>query len=182
MSCPTVTKILNTECIGNSLATINSNFTVLGAAACDNYKTVTTLLCSIQTLDNRVFDLTQKTPGIAKAWVKFDGTRNESGSNSTAATNRYIYSSYNIQSVYKLTPTPTLSPSLSAGDYQIVFKQGLFTSKNYAVIGTSSETSPTFGWLQPYSYQTTSVQVRVHSPTYPGPIVDPSHISVAIFG
>ena len=36
MSCPTVTTIQKTECIGNSLVTINSNFATLKDAACDN--------------------------------------------------------------------------------------------------------------------------------------------------
>ena len=35
MACPTVTSIPNTECIGNSLVTINSNFNVLRDAICD---------------------------------------------------------------------------------------------------------------------------------------------------
>lgn len=36
MSCPTVTSIQKTECIGNSLPTINSNFNALKDGVCDN--------------------------------------------------------------------------------------------------------------------------------------------------
>jgi len=182
MSCPTVIQIQNTECIGNSLTTINSNFTVLKAAACDNYSTITTLLCSIQTLDNRIISLSQKTPGIAKAWVTFDGTRDSGGTINSAATNRYIYNSYNVESVYKTTTTNT--PTTSGGDYRIYFKSNIITTTNYAVVGTSNETKGTtsYGWLQPYSFNTTYVGIRIHPPTYPGDVVDPSRISVAIFG
>jgi hypothetical protein len=182
MSCPAVITINNTECIGNSLTTINSNFTVLKNAACDNYSTISTLLSSIQTLDNRIVNLSQKTPGIAKAWVVFDGTKDSGGTVSSAATNRYIYSSYNVDSVYKTTTTNT--PTTSGGDYRIYFKSGIITTTNYAVVGTSSEKKGTtnYGWLQPYSFNVSYVGVRVHPPTYPGDVVDPSRISVAIFG
>lgn len=46
MSCPTVTTIQKTECIGNSLVTINSNFATLKDAACDNFQQIQTLLNS----------------------------------------------------------------------------------------------------------------------------------------
>lgn len=181
MSCPAVIPIYNTECIGNSLVTINSNFTVLKVAACDNYSTITTLLCSIQTLDNSIANLTQKLPGIAKAWVKFDGTRDSGGIVNTAATNRHIYKSYNIDYVYKNTTTNT--PTTSGGDYSIYFKPGVITSSNYAVIGTSNEAKgvTSYGWLQPVQIRTDFVRIRIHSAIYPGDVVDPTHISVAIF-
>lgn len=46
MSCPSTSQILTiqpTECIGNSLNTINTNFTNLRLAACDNQTQITTL-------------------------------------------------------------------------------------------------------------------------------------------
>jgi microcystin-dependent protein len=46
MSCPTVTTIQKTECIGNSLVTINSNFASLKDAACDNSQQIQALLNS----------------------------------------------------------------------------------------------------------------------------------------
>jgi len=182
MSCPTVTSIKNTECIGNSLATINDNFTALKDAACDNYSTITTLNANILSLNTRITSLSSQVPGIARAWVKFDGTRDSSGAPSTAATNRFIYSSYNVDYVYKATTTNT--PTTSAGDYRIYFKPGVITTANYAVIGTSSERrgATSYGWLQPYSYSASFVGVRIHPPTWPGDVTDPTHISVAIFG
>lgn len=181
MSCPSVTTINRTECIGNSLDTINSNFTNLKIAACDNYNTITSLNANILALNTRITSLSSQVPGIAKAWVKFDGTRDTNGVPSTFATPRYIYNSYNIDNVLKVTTTDT--PTTSAGDYRIYFKPNLFSTTNYAVIGTSNEAKNiSYSWLQPYSYAKDFVSVRVHSPTYQGDVVDPAHVSVAIFG
>lgn len=181
MSCPIVTPIKNTECIGNSLTVINDNFTVLKDAACDNYSTITTLNANILALNTRITSLSGQVPGIAKAWVKFDGTRDSSGNVSTAATNRFIYSSYNIDYVYKATTTNT--PTTSGGDYRIYFKPNVIATANYAVVGTSNERRGTtsYGWLQPYTFTTSFVGVRVHPPIWPGDVTDPTHISVAIF-
>lgn len=182
MSCPDITTIRNTECIGNSLATINDNFVALKDSACDNYSTISTLNANILALNTRITSLSSQLPGVARAWVKFDGTRDTSGAVSTAATNRFIYSSYNIDYVYKATTTNT--PTTSAGDYRIYFKPNVLTTANYAVVGTSNESKGpiSYGWVQPYTYTSSFVGIRVHSPTWPGDVVDPTHISVAIFG
>lgn len=181
MSCPDVTPIKSTECIGNSLATINSNFVALKDAACDNYSTITTLNASILDLNTKVVSLSNQVSGVAKAWVKFDGTRDSEGNISTAATNRYIYSSYNVDYVYKATTTNT--PATSAGDYRIYFKPGIVNTANYAVIGTSSEKkdATSYGWLQPYLFNPNFVGIRVHSPIWPGDAADPAHVSVVVF-
>jgi microcystin-dependent protein len=47
MSCPTVTTIQATECVGNSLATINANFNTLAAAECDNQSQIAALLATL---------------------------------------------------------------------------------------------------------------------------------------
>ena len=182
-----IPEIKKTECIGNSLVTINDNFATLKDAACTNYSTINTLFSGINLLNQRITTLTNQVPGIAKAWVKFDGSRDAAtlispnGNPSTAPTNRFIYSSYNVDYVLKATTTNT--PTTSAGDYRIYFKPGVITTANYAVIGTSSERRGTnYGWLQPYDYRASYEGVRIHSPTWPGDVVDPTHISVAIFG
>jgi len=177
--------IQRTQCIGNSLDTINENFGVLKTAACDNYNTIDALQTSINSLNTKIESLSSQTPGFAKAWVKFDGTRDSDGNTSTDATDRFLYSSYNIRSVLKKTSfknTTTESP-VSAGDYRIYFTNE-FADENYAVIGTSIEASigTSYGWLQPYNLSEQFVDVRVHSPTLPfTEAIDPSQVSVAIF-
>lgn len=182
----TLPEIKRTECIGNSLDTINSNFATLKAAACDNYNVIRSLQVGIDSLNTRINTLTAQTPGFAKAWVVFDGTKDTSNSSSTQTTYRYIYNSYNINGVYKLTgagsPLTTTNPT-SAGDYRIYFTNS-FTDKNYVVTGTSFEAkgSNSYGWLQPYNVTEQYVDVRIHSPSSPiTDTVDPSRVSVVIY-
>lgn len=186
MSCPAVTTIKNTECIGNSLVTINDNFTALKDAACDNYSTITTLNANILALNTRITSLSSQVPGIARAWVKFDGTRDSSGAPSTAGTNRFLYSSYNVISVLKDNTKYT------RGQYEIRVKAGVFLNKNIAILGTSSESIGTGGgytWVQPTEIDVSNVnpatresviKISVHSPTITD-VADPVHVSVVMF-
>jgi hypothetical protein len=180
------------ECIGNSLSKINNNFQNFKVTTCDNS-------ASLDNFNQNVYDLRTSIaaissimiPGAAKAWVKFDGSRDEGGNYNLDPSNRLIYSSYKIDSVYKKTGA-TLTPTVSSGDYDIYFANEM-ADTNYVVVGTSSERkSATYGWLQPYLFATNFVSIRVHSPTWPGrppaqwtngvvDLTDPVHISVIIY-
>ena len=182
----TLPEIKRTECIGNSLDTINSNFATLKVAACDNYNTITSLQIGINDLNTRISALTAQTPGFAKAWVSFDGTKDVNGNISVQAVYRYIYNSYNISGVYKLTgagtPLTTTNPT-SAGDYRIYFTNS-FADKNYVVTGTSFEAkgNSSYGWVQPYNITEQYVDVRIHSSASPiTDTVDPTRVSVVIY-
>jgi len=171
MSCPSIITILPSECIGNSLAAINSNFANLLSATCDNTGTIIPLQQSIQQLNTLLTNISAVTvPGAAKAWVKFDGTRNVSGSIDVPLGSRFIYSSYNINSVIKK----------SVGDFRIQFANRLPTS-NYAAVGTSQQTITTtnnFTWLQPYRYTSSFLEIKILSNINEG--VDPQNVSVVI--
>jgi hypothetical protein len=180
MSCPTtneVREILPTECIGNSLATINFNFNQLRIGACDNFSFITTLQQSIQQLNTTLYNLSAITiPGTAKAWVKFNGAAGTDNIIDTDLNDRFVYSSYNIESVFKK----------GVGDYRINFKQK-FPTQNYAVIGTNQQTTTTLGgplsgqfvWFQPYTYTTLYTEIKTFSKDNIG--ADPLHISLVIF-
>lgn len=162
------------ECIGNSLSRINNNFLDLRIQTCSNYvklEEIDSSILALQTLVNTISSITL--PGTAKAWVKFDGTRDLlTSQQSTLSTDRFLYSSYNIESVYRKT----------AGDYRIYFETP-FSNTNYTLIGTSSETISELGnytWLQPYRYATSYTDVRVHSNNI-GDTIDPRHVSLAFF-
>jgi hypothetical protein len=104
--------------------------------------------------------------------LKFDGTRDTTGAVTEFLTDRFIYSSYNISSVFKK----------KTGDYRIYF-QTPFPTRDYVVTGTSSETLSLGGdytWLQPYTYTTTFVDVRVHGNNITD-TVDPRNVSIVIF-
>jgi hypothetical protein len=168
MSFPSTTDILPTECIGNSLGTINLNFLNLRDSAVNNDSLITTLSSQITTLTNNILSLSSVAiPGAAKAWVKFNGDSPFSNQG-----DRFIYSFYNISTVFKK----------GKGDYRINFATP-FTNTNYAVIGTSSEESGLaglFGWLQPYAYTAGYVDVRVHTNTITD-LADPEHISIVVY-
>lgn len=181
MSCYQVKVIDKTECIGNSLSKINGNFEGLQGSSetpgtvCGNDALITDLRLDIANLNSDVISLSsQIIPGLAKAWVKFDGTRDSTNIKPIPNTNtdRFIYSQYNISSVYRKT----------IGDYRITFESSFATS-NYVLVGTSSQiigSTGQFTWLQPYTYRTTYVDVRVMGNTALT-VNDPDHCSIVIF-
>jgi hypothetical protein len=173
MSCFNTNPIEPSECIGNSLSKINSNFTGLEDAVCDNDSFITTLRNGIDNLNTLILDLSSKTiPGMAKAWLKFDGTRDTSNIPSTLNTNRFIYSSFNISSVLRK----------GTGDYRITFATP-FPAQTYTLVGTSNQkqgSTGLFTWFQPYTYRTTYVDVRING-INSSTAADPEHCSVVIY-
>jgi hypothetical protein len=173
MSCFNTNPIEPSECIGNSLSKINSNFTGLEDAVCDNDSFITTLRNGIDNLNTLILDLSSKTvPGMAKAWLKFDGTRDTSNITSTLNTNRFIYSSFNISSVLRK----------GTGDYRITFATP-FPAQTYTLVGTSNQkqgSTGLFTWFQPYTYRTTYVDVRING-INSSTAADPEHCSVVIY-
>ena len=172
MACTfTVTKIDPKECIGNSLEKINHNFESLKDDACQNYNTINTLLTGISNLDLRIADLSAITvPGVLRAWIKFDGTRDTNGIVNPNLTNRFIYSAFNIDKVQ----------TIGVGDYRIFFNTP-FPASNYVAVGTSSLAigSGTRTWLQPYDYRTAFLGVKVTNTN--GVLVAANHISVVFY-
>ena len=172
MACTfTVKTIESTECIGNSLEKINDNFESLKGNACQNYNKIESLESSLTALDTQITDLSAITvPGVLKAWIKFDGTRDTSGITSTNLTNRFIYSAFNIGRVQ----------TIDTGDYRIFFNTP-FPTSNYVAVGTSSLafSAGNRTWLQPYDYRTAFLGVRVASIN--GPAVAAKHISVVFY-
>lgn len=166
-----VKKIEPTECIGNSLEKINYNFESLKEDACTNYNNIATLDSRIATLDTQIADLSAITvPGVLRAWVKFDGTRDTSNVVNPNLTNRFIYSAFNIGRVQ----------TVAVGDYRIFFNTA-FAAANYVAVGTSSQAivNNTRAWLQPYDYRTAFLGVRVANAD--GALVAANHISVVFY-
>ena len=170
MSCPTVTEIQRTEYIGNSLQTINNNFSILKDAICDNDAQINLLQQNTQSLDTKLTDLeTNTAPSAAKAWIRFSGNRDSSNNLSSNSPTRLIYNSFNISSVYKK----------NTGDYRIYFNSTL-TTGNYLILCTSSETqvSGEYTWCQPYTTTNEYAEIKVLSNS--GNVVDPEFICVSI--
>lgn len=160
------------ECIGLSLATINSNFNSLKEEYCLNNDELAVIETSFNTLSSNLISLSALSPGIAKAYVVFDGTRNVSG-NYTMLGNRFLYSSYGIASV----------SSNKTGTYSLSFTTA-FPNISYALIGTSMETlsGGRYTWLQPTTYATTSAVINIHSDTNnTTTLANADYISVLIY-
>jgi hypothetical protein len=189
MSCPAITTIFREECIGNSLTTINSNFSAIQAAICDPVNGLSDKVDSLITTRNTIGTLYANlsgpaTQGAAKAWVKFDGLRgnaDSAGGPFTPAGYRFVYSKFNIGDPTVLDDTGVQVNLEATGDYIISFKPGLFTTGNYGVIGTSSEAvvDGKYTWLQPVEYNASYLRVKVL--TYDGSLAAARHISVVIF-
>jgi len=171
--------IAKTECIGNSLTKINNGFSSLKEYACENFNKIASLQLDIQNLDNKLNTLTNIiVPGAAKAWVKFNGLRNANNPPPASAetplttTNRFIYSSHNIASVYRK----------NTGEYRITFSKP-FVKADYILIGTSSQKQATQGqytWVQPTDYRTGWAEIRIAGSNISN-VADAEHISIVIF-
>lgn len=158
--------IIRTEYIGNSLNVINDNFQTLRDEICTQDSSLTNISLSAETLDTKITSLsTVIIFGAAKAWVKFDGTKDISNRDSTIATERRLYKSLNVQSVYRK----------KVGDYRVYFTIP-FNSNTYLVTGTCSESDNTkVSQIIPYSFSTDFVDIRISRE------FDPRHISIVIF-
>jgi hypothetical protein len=172
MACTFEVKTIEpTECIGNSLDKINENFESLKENACQNYNKIEILESRITILDTQISNLSAITvPGVLRAWIKFDGTRDTSGAVNSNLTNRFIYSAFNIGRVQ----------TVGVGDYRIFFNAP-FPASNYVAVGTSSlaTSEGKRTWLQPYDYRTTFLGVKVAS--VDGSSVAANHISIVFY-
>jgi len=169
MACAITDKIrtiIRTEYIGNSLNVINDNFQTLRDEICIQDSLLTNISLSAETLDTKVTSLSTVTvPGAAKVRVKFDGTKDTNNRDSTLATERRLYKSLNVQSVYRK----------KIGDYRIYFITP-FDNNAYIVTGTCSESDNTkVSQIIPYSFSTEFVDVRISRE------FDPRHVSIVIF-
>jgi hypothetical protein len=119
MSCPTITTIDPTWCIGNSLDTINSNFTNLSGGICDNLSLISALTNQINALSNTITNLQA---GVAKAWAYnlADGT---------------IQRAYNIASVQKVNVPPATG---TTGAWKYTFTTAMPTS-SYCIVATAGD-------------------------------------------
>jgi hypothetical protein len=141
------------ECIGTSLATINTNVQELKNELCLNSNELAEIKISLDSLHTNINNLSALSPGIAKAYVIFDGTRDING-NYTKNGNRYLYNNFGIASV----------SSNKTGTYSLSFTTA-FPNISYALIGTSMETASggNYTWLQPTTFATTSASINIHS-------------------
>lgn len=151
------------ECIGLSLATINTNFKLLQEQNCLTYDDLVTLQSDLTSLSSMYVALTSYRPRIAKADVAFDGT-------GTAVPS--VYSSFNIARVLRR----------STGVFELSFTTA-FPNISYALVGTSmlTATSATdFSWVMPTTaFAPTSATINIRDQA--GVFVNPEYVSIAVY-
>jgi hypothetical protein len=119
------------ECIGDSLVKINSNFSGLDTDITNvNTRVTNTSAAAITLTTNLSTNLQSTSPGMAKAWVNFNGTTNA------------ITSRYNIQSVTGGGGVYTITYSTPVGTNNCVVATALDNGGGYtAVVQSQSSTT-----------------------------------------
>jgi hypothetical protein len=159
------------ECVGLSLATINSNFQDLKTESCLTYDQLYSINSNLVALSSDFLSLSALTPAIAKAWVSFDATTADA---------------QGIRSMYKSSNVFQVSGN-AAGTFKITFTNAFPNASCYAVYGTSSEASvnnTSYTWLQPIesSFQSQSFSINIHSyNNNTTSLVNPPYVYVAVF-
>lgn len=105
----------------------------------------------------------------ARAWARFDGTKDTSGAVSTSNTNRLINASGNITSVLRN----------SVGNYTLTFRTAL-PNANYAAVATGFLTSGNAAIITTDNYTTTTL--RINCVDASNAEADFSHVNIVIFG
>lgn len=167
-----VTLIDLNEAIGQSLYTLNNNFSNIKNDLCQidtNLQTLKDLYTAVSTIAN---NLSAQKNNIIKARVSFDCTRNEAGLLNSSATPRFIYpnTSFNITTVQRL---------IAPDRYSINFQTPFLNANSYGIIGTNSLT-PSDSWVQPLSgsYGTSSVSISIMNRV--GTTEHPEYVSIII--
>lgn len=169
MSCQIITPIERTEYIGNSLSIINSNFSNLNFEYCRHQNSIDSINLSAANLATNLTTISNVLiPGAARAYVKFDGTRDQNNQTSTFFTNRKLYKQFNVLSAYRK----------ASGDYRVTF-QTPFTNSNYIAIASNSEvfnpSTNSQGWAVPYIYANGFVDIKITNQ------IDPVHVSLLVY-
>jgi len=148
------------ECLGLSLATINTNFSLLKEANCLTQEEIDKRQNQLNDLNSRINSLSSELLIIPKALVTFKASSNPS-----------IINSLRVISV----------SSLDTGVFQLSFVPQ-FNNNNYTLIGTSFELSatPTYTWVQPTTAVTSSA-ATINIRNENGDFINPEYISITVF-
>lgn len=146
---PAITFIPKTECIGNSLVTINTNYQNIKNSFTGVDTLIGNLNQSISQLNS--FAASISSAQLAQAWVKFSPRRNTSNNEDVSFTNRYIFNSFNISSVvkeesgkYLINLTKPLNTDFIINGTTSPLDTGGTVTTNAGVINLSPDT-PTLG-------------------------------------
>jgi hypothetical protein len=156
------------ECIGQSLNTINSYYTLVQENVCLQNDEVEELRSDLRALSSDVYALSSDITNFPKAFVSF------SGNLSTVANTLEIFNSYNVSTVVVVT----------TGIYDIYFTTN-FANTNFGAIATCSSVLGTTGYgrttLGTGNYTVSSVRVRVENKDGTITTNTPTTVAVVVF-
>jgi hypothetical protein len=176
MSCTlNVNQIDINQYIGNSLTIINENFLNLKNFLCDDQGNGLSLRMDNLELSASQIDTNLDTiasainTGAARAWVRFQGTKDTNNEISDLFTDRRIVgnASFNVRSVYRK----------AVGEYRIYYRTPM-TDTGYVVTGSNSEkanNSGDYGWVMTQVLGTDFADIKISNG------VDPDYVSVVMF-
>jgi hypothetical protein len=149
------------ECVGVSLATINTNFDLLKEGSCTTTTDIEDLNGQSNTIINRINSLSGEMICIPKALTVFDASQDPI----------QIIKSLRVKSV----------SALDTGSFQLSFDP-VFDNTDYGIVGICSQTtaSSKYVWVQPLSNVTTS-KATINIQNEDGVKVNPSYVSITIF-
>jgi predicted transcriptional regulator len=149
------------ECLGLSLATINTNFQLLKEANCFTTEERSSKQKEITDIQLKINSLSADLLKIPKALVTFDGTTNPVS----------VINSLRVKQV----------SSLDTGVYRLSFDPP-FNSTDYAVIGTCFSLSATSDYTWVHSTTTvTSSSTVINIRNEDGVFINPNYVSITIF-
>jgi hypothetical protein len=159
------------ETIGQSLYTINSNFSNLKNDICQIDTNLQLLQDQYTAINTTANSLSAQKNNIIKAKVSFDCTRNINGGISSTGL-RCIYpgTEYNVFNVIRLQ-TPDR--------YQITFQNITLPLNSYGVFGTTSLTNND-AWVQPLSSGYGNTQATISILNKEGIYNHPEYVSIII--
>lgn len=150
------------ECVGSSLATLNSNFQELKNNTCLTFSEIEEVQSDLVELSAKYQDFISYVPSFIAAKVSFNGT------------NTSIYTQLNVASV----------SALGTGMYALSFTTA-FPTSGYALIGTCQEKrisgfpTNTYVWVQPTTFTTTTAVININDED--GNFIDPEYVSIIIY-
>jgi hypothetical protein len=176
MSCTLNVSLIDiNQYIGNSLTIINENFLNFKNFLCDDQgdglsRRMDNLELSASQININLDTVADAVnTGGARAWVRFQGTKDTNNENSELFTDRRIVGNafFNVRSVYRK----------AIGEYRIYYSAPM-TDTNYIVVGTNSEkinNSNQYGWVMTQVLGTDFADIKISNS------VDPDYISVVMF-
>ena len=151
------------DCVGTSLAVINTNFNLLKEVNCLTWENIQEKTIQIEKLQTQTSQLSSTSRAIPHSIIVF---------NASTIPPTLIKKSSKISGIDKL----------NVGQFKINFESETFPDSNYSIIGSCSETlsSSNHVWVQPTTSHT-ELSAGINIRNENGVFADPNYVSLTFF-